>query len=194
MINALGRAVNYSTHPTCKWAWLYCCIKQWHNENKHFLFTRCGSCLFWFVGFFFGWLVLCLVSLLLLFLEVFLFVFKNKCSKNTKRNLKGPAQHNLGKKTSLHLLQSIALISPAEGTLQDFPVSGALTIFSQIDLSPKSMLRNASQCSSISRAANLSEVIITSMSQAEGVEIFLLAKAEHRQEFAEPKQHLQNQI
>lgn len=36
--------------------------------------------------------------------------FNNKCSKNAQRNLKGPTRHSLGKKTSLHLLQSIATI------------------------------------------------------------------------------------
>lgn len=109
---------------------------------------------------------------------VFFFVVYNKCSKNSGRNLKRPAQHSLGKKTSLHLLQSIAMISPTEGTLYDFPVSGVLTVrlLPLTDLSPKSMLRNTSQCSGILRAANLSEVIITSMSQVEGVEIFSLQR------------------
>lgn len=104
--------------------------------------------------------------------------FNNKCSKNAQRNLKGPTQQSLGKKTSLYLLQSIATISPTEGTLQDFPVSGVSTVslLPLTDLSPKSMLRNTPQCSSILRAAHLSEIIITSMSQVEGVAIFSLQR------------------
>lgn len=106
------------------------------------------------------------------------FFFSNKYSKNAQRNLKGPARHSLGKKTSFHLLQSIAMISPTESTLQDFPVSVVPTasLLPLADLSPKSMLRNTSQHSSTLRAANLSEVIITSMSQVEGVEIFPLQR------------------
>lgn len=42
--------------------------------------------------------------------------FYNTCSMNTWRNLKEPTQQSLGKKTSLHLLQSMAMISPAEGS------------------------------------------------------------------------------
>lgn len=54
--------------------------------------------------------------------------FGNKCSRKTWRNLKGSTQQNLGKKTNLHLLQSMAMISPAEGSSQcqyatDWPFS-----------------------------------------------------------------------